>query len=450
MIKTTVIIPVYNTKEYLVECIESVFNQTLKEIEVIAINDGSTDESFEMLCKMKEKYPQLTVINQENKGLGATRNIGLYLAKGEYILFLDSDDFILSNTLEDCYREASNHNLDVVMFDAHNFCEIEEISENENKYSNRSKIVKDNNSIFSGKEFWDRYFDKTYEPSACFMFYSKSFLKKNNIFFLPNVYYEDNEFHCKVMALAERIKYIPKMFYQRRCRSGSIMYSEFSEKKIMDLCTVSLEVEKIKNINEAKCSKYIKKIAQLLLQFAVKQHEKILNIDTCKTTWETLFLTGIEICGGDINSINDADIAFMNRICRNMPELLFPTEREYINNRRNEYLYHKLSLIEINNSKKKIAIYGCGKYTDYILDKYLELFGRISPCITFLDSYIKDCSKKYRGKYIRNIDTCELEQFECIYISSQQYESNMMEHLLKYNYCKERIICLFGDLHIEI
>lgn len=89
MIKTSVIVPVYNTAEYLEECFESIFGQTQKEIEVIAINDGSTDNSLQVLKEIQKKHPQMIILSQKNKGLGETRNIGLELAKGEFIYFID-------------------------------------------------------------------------------------------------------------------------------------------------------------------------------------------------------------------------------------------------------------------------------------------------------------------------------------------------------------------------
>ena len=92
MIKTSIIVPVYNTAEYLRDCFDSIFHQTQKEIEIIAINDGSTDNSLDVLQEIKKEHPELIILSQVNQGLGATRNRGIKLAKGEFIYFLDSDD----------------------------------------------------------------------------------------------------------------------------------------------------------------------------------------------------------------------------------------------------------------------------------------------------------------------------------------------------------------------
>lgn len=92
-IKISIIIPVYNVEKYIEECLISVLNQTMKEIEIICINDGSTDNSLKILNNYKNKNENIRIVNQENSGLSNARNVGLSLAKGEYIFFLDSDDF---------------------------------------------------------------------------------------------------------------------------------------------------------------------------------------------------------------------------------------------------------------------------------------------------------------------------------------------------------------------
>ena len=94
MTKISIIIPVYNTEQYLEQCIDSILNQTLKDIEIILINDGSTDKSYNILKKYEKKDSRIVLINQKNKGQGEARNLGIKIAKAPYIAFVDSDDFI--------------------------------------------------------------------------------------------------------------------------------------------------------------------------------------------------------------------------------------------------------------------------------------------------------------------------------------------------------------------
>ena len=105
MIKLSVIVPVYNVENYVSECIESIVSQTLKEIEIIVINDGCTDNSIENIKKIKDK--RIMIVDKENGGLSSARNRGIKEAKGEYIIFIDSDDFLkYDNALEDIYNIA--------------------------------------------------------------------------------------------------------------------------------------------------------------------------------------------------------------------------------------------------------------------------------------------------------------------------------------------------------
>lgn len=113
MIKTSIIVPVYNTAPYLRDCFDSIFAQTQKEIEVIAVNDGSTDNSLSVLGAVKAEHTELIIFSQENQGLGAARNKGMELATGEFIYFIDSDDCLISDAMEICYHYAKMNDVDV-------------------------------------------------------------------------------------------------------------------------------------------------------------------------------------------------------------------------------------------------------------------------------------------------------------------------------------------------
>ena len=116
--KVSVIIPIYNVEEYLEECIDSILNQSLDNVEILCINDGSTDNSLSILNKYSERNSNIKIINQENTGAGTARNRALKFAEGEYIYFLDGDDYLDKDTLLICYEEAKKNNLDIVTFDA--------------------------------------------------------------------------------------------------------------------------------------------------------------------------------------------------------------------------------------------------------------------------------------------------------------------------------------------
>ena len=112
--KVSVIIPVYNVEKYLAKCIESVINQTLTEIEIICVDDGSTDLCPKILDEYASKDKRIKVIHKENEGYGKTMNIGLDLAQGEYIGLVESDDYILPNMYEILYKKAKENDLDLI------------------------------------------------------------------------------------------------------------------------------------------------------------------------------------------------------------------------------------------------------------------------------------------------------------------------------------------------
>jgi glycosyltransferase involved in cell wall biosynthesis len=164
MPQISVIIPVYNTQLYLRESIESVINQTFKDIEIIAINDGSTDNSLEILNEYSQKDSRLKVFSQKNKGLPLTRNFGIDNSKGKYIYFFDSDDILLPTTLEETYKKCEKDNLDFCFFDAEAFFEARGSKLDYDYY--RCHLLED--KVYKGIEITNLLVDiNKFRASAC-------------------------------------------------------------------------------------------------------------------------------------------------------------------------------------------------------------------------------------------------------------------------------------------
>lgn len=119
--KVSVIIPVYNVEKYLEECISSVLEQTLTDIEIICVDDGSTDHSYDILCKLQKKDDRIVILRQQNEFAGVARNKGIEAAKGDYLVFLDSDDFFEKDLLEKMYMACTQQNADICVCDADNY-----------------------------------------------------------------------------------------------------------------------------------------------------------------------------------------------------------------------------------------------------------------------------------------------------------------------------------------
>lgn len=230
MVKVSILIPVYNTEKYLVKCLESAINQTLKEIEIIIINDASTDSSLQIIKSYVKNDSRIKLINfNENKGNGYGRNEGIRSATGEFILFLDSDDWLEENTAELTYNKASSQHLSVVLFG------YKHQLEKNDKEKFRSKLelplCKDNdlerfNLFLLGR--------KGVGSMPWIYLFSRKFLMENDIYFAEGIYFEDSIFVAKSIFLTTTFGVISDIpLYNYRVREGSILRS-YSKKKIDD------------------------------------------------------------------------------------------------------------------------------------------------------------------------------------------------------------------------
>lgn len=224
MIKVSIIIPVYNVEEYLEECLKSAINQSLKAIEIICIDDGSADSSAEIIKKFAQNDDRIILIQKENGGQASARNIGMDIAKGEYIYFLDSDDYITNNAMEVLYDIAKKELLDDLYFDAESFFETEELEQKHSNYIGYYVRHNSYNEIISGLEMLKRMDEnKEFRVSPCLQFLRKEFLNENNIRFSEGFIHEDDLFALEISLVAKRTRHINEILYMRRVRDSSTM-----------------------------------------------------------------------------------------------------------------------------------------------------------------------------------------------------------------------------------
>lgn len=222
--KVSVIIPIYNVEKYIAECVESVQKQTLKEIEIICVNDGSLDNSMQIVGKMALKDKRIKIINKMNGGLSSARNAGFAEAGGAYVLFLDSDDYIVPETLEELYMQADEYDLDCLYFNAVAFFETEDVKARNIKYE--TYYTRNNNypDIYDGMElFCEMSMNDDFRPSPCLQLIKCDVLKDNNVSFYNGIIHEDNLFSFQVMTLFRKVMYSEKVYYMRRVHDESIM-----------------------------------------------------------------------------------------------------------------------------------------------------------------------------------------------------------------------------------
>ena len=221
IIKVSIIVPVYNSESYLNECINSLLSQTLKEIEIILINDGSKDKSLEILNNFALKDSRIIIISKvNNTGMSDARNLGLDISHGEYIGFVDSDDYIQKETYEIAYKAAKKDNIDVVEFQYVNYYERKKIK----------PIINNNNFDINGnikeiKECWEEIKIEIWSK-----IYKNKFINKYNIRFVHDLYGEDFCFNLMVFPRIKKIKFIPGNFYIYRRRKGQLTKQNFLNK----------------------------------------------------------------------------------------------------------------------------------------------------------------------------------------------------------------------------
>lgn len=220
-IKMSIILPIYNVEKYLRQCLESVVKQSLKEIEIICVNDGSTDHCEDIINEYAAKDNRVKVINKKNGGLGAARNTGLDAARGEYIWFVDSDDFIAPEACEKIYTLGNNNNSDVILMDVALFwSKVDPILDflDTDKYKLMAKEgnfrIEDAPWILQTHSVWSRV-------------YKREFLLNNGIRNPEQRFGEDMLYSYMIAVYAERMIILPeKLYYYRQNRKGSLLEQE--------------------------------------------------------------------------------------------------------------------------------------------------------------------------------------------------------------------------------
>ena len=242
MSKISVILPVYNCQEYIEKSITSVLNQTFSDFELIIVNDGSTDNTSEIISQFTDS--RVKIINQSNQGPGASRNNALKIASGEYIMYLDADDWFCEDALEVAYSEITHFNADLTFFKMINY-------DGEKYYPNDWFEMKTFDESFEGRAFspsetQGSIFDLS--VGVCQKIYSHDFLKKINARFPEGIFFEDMPFFYYVYLKAERISIIKKHLYVRRKHSSSI--TNVVDEKFFDTVPAGQELMRIFIENE--------------------------------------------------------------------------------------------------------------------------------------------------------------------------------------------------------
>lgn len=428
----SVIIPVYNAAKYLSQCLESVINQSLKEIEIICVDDGSTDNSLQILKKYGKRDLRLTILSQKNLHAGVARNAGLSVARGEYIHFLDSDDWLDSCTYEKLYQIAHEQNTEIVKFKSYAFDDVKKEVIN-SYFTNMGAVPLELfDQKLSFKENWANLLHVSDAPWSGI--YNRNFLKKNQILFDNLLCANDTSFFFRCLAKSKNIYLSSERFvYYRMNNDQSLVgirplnfdcqlkqYNLVA--KIVKKCDPKVQKEIQKHLIDAIFFRYAKYMSNLALNSDIK------------------------------NKIRKETSAFFKKIS---PDLI---------NRKNAFYYH--DLIKTNIALSIIVpVYNTAQYLESCLNslinqslKNIEIIcindGSDDDSLLILKTYQnKDCRikiinnkknsgapgfvknkgvKAAKGDYIGFVDSDDFVDtnfFEVLYNNALKYNAEMSASL---------------------
>lgn len=342
----SIIIPVFNVEEYLAECLDSIVKDNLSSdtVEIICVNDGSTDKSIEILNQYSNKFDNISVITQENGGLAAARNTGLKYASGKYVHFLDSDDCMQLGCYQKLIEVLEQNKLDMLFFNAHSFYENESLEKKYTWYKTGYQKNQEDSVITSGGDYFCKCHTRNnLVVQACMYITKRSLIDDNHLQFPNGIIYEDNLFTITAMTKAKRVMHINDEFYLRRVREGSLSITKIkfghafgyyhTFKELLKYALTSSLPENLKNCLIQKC-----------YMFKNMSIDKYIQIDYEADKYYYLGLS------------TDVSLAFYNDVIRAAEQkILLKKNKELYDNEHNKYLDESkihTSLIEEYNTLK--------------------------------------------------------------------------------------------------
>lgn len=286
MVKVAVIIPVYNVEKYLPQCLDSVINQTLSDIEIICVNDGSTDKSGKILAEFAAKDKRIKVINQQNQGQSVARNKGLQLASGKYIFFVDSDDFIHRQTLEYLFFVAEKTGCKVVASPVgKNSKKLPYGAKNSKYHVYENALLHLLQNSASSSVIWNKL-------------YSADLVKDKK--FIEGICFEDWPWVTCLFALLDKYAVVTNNFYYYNTSNQSTMRSIFTSKKIADYAVGIRAVKKFfaqpNYVSQWQVVRQKRIISSLKMMINKTYHEKVNRAEIDKELCLTLGALHCEKC----------------------------------------------------------------------------------------------------------------------------------------------------------
>ncbi|MCI9489602.1 MAG: glycosyltransferase family 2 protein [Dorea sp.] len=460
MKKLTVIVPVYNVEKYLDECISSLLSQTEAFDEIILINDGSTDQSEKICEKYCLEYSCIRLMSQGNRGQGAARNKGIVNATGDYVIFVDSDDYVSLDMGRKIKEYIHIYETDILYYNASMQYDIPAAE----KGMIHSEEL--DNYRMTGKEYLYQGFPESYSASACLSAYRTQFLKDYHIFFPENTYFEDNLFSLRTTLEAESVCCIPDKLYIRRCRAGSTMMGTITAKKCTDMVSVQhsmwkyLKEKGIASDNAEFTERFIAagvlhavgylnqavddafKTAQIrrLVYMFFEMWTAVFQAEKPSFNTIFVFLSVLQ----ELEKWNEQERdTFINTFWDSEDQYL--TMQQDFRNQFRAEVTNKMKNLPFHKKGLRIGIYGTGRHTQAVLNLYRKLVGDIRCDLYFIVTWKTD--DEFAGRPVLGLSECS-GTGDAVIISSRLYQQEMKENLKREGIEEKQMIFLYqpGDI----
>ena len=279
--KLSIIVPIYNVEKYLERCVDSLLSQdvVIDDYEIILVDDGSADNSYKIAEKISQNKGNFQLFRQENQGASVARNLGIKNARGKFLMFVDSDDMLIPNTIGRILKLAEKHNLDV--------CSFRMLY-----YDSTGKEHIGGIQPFKKSEVYSGRYALTHGATAgsvCSSIYNSIMIKKHNLWFLKGIYHQDSDFNLRVFAVANRVQFFDDIVYSYTWNPNSSTVYVNLEKKIKLLNDDITIVKNIREFSENnECGRLIKKfylkhgnslvvsvLLQLIKNRSIPKHNKM-------------------------------------------------------------------------------------------------------------------------------------------------------------------------------
>ena len=450
--RISVIVPVYNVEPYLKDCLSSLVQQSIPFFEIVLVNDGSTDGSLAICEHYCRQYPFIKLICQENQGQAVARNVGITAATGDYIIFVDSDDYVHLDTNERLLYYLNDAQVEVLYFNGEIKFDVP-YKTKKDTYVHNARL---NGPVLTGISYVEGSFPHHGMVSVGVVAYKKSFLSKYEIFFPDGLYFEDHYFALQVNTNAKTVKCVPDILYVRRYRENSTMTSPLSEKKCRD--KAANQVLRWKYLaahqwwgRESLARKYISSELLGVLRILSGYSDQKPIIPIKRNLAEEFVSSCFTLFAGSLDNwyealtlclmLREADKAELRGT---FPDLsnwdeVYWQAKQYIQ----EAFVNRILSVPFQQTGEKIGIYGIGQHTTDLLELYKRLAGDIRCEVYFIVSECED-GRYFQGKPVVSCERIPTDTSH-ILISSRLYQEEMIGNLLSAGVEKEKIIALYRD-----